>query len=107
MDSSDDVKKTLNRITKNEERLNSICSSIKKLENSIKEFESNQKNIDLLNRYYGSKNWFKDKDNYENNKIPKIKAGVLSEDAVWNLNDNINEIIEDMQSIVNKWRNLD
>lgn len=54
----------------------------------------------MLNKYYGSKNWFKDKDMYENNLISKVKAGVLAEDTVWNLNDDIIELINEMNLIV-------
>ena len=32
--------------------------------------------------------------------VPKLKAGVLSEDAVWNMNDDIKELILEMKSIV-------
>ncbi len=88
------------RIVKNEERLNSALSSIKKLEDALNEFKSNKKNIDLLNKYYGSKNWFKDKEAFEKNKISNIKAGVLSEDAVWNMNEDISELMEEMTKIV-------
>lgn len=88
------------RIVKNEERLNSALSSIKKLEDALNEFKSNKKNIDLLNKYYGSKNWFKDKEAFEKNIISNIKAGVLSEDAVWNMNEDISELMEEMTKIV-------
>ena len=94
----------IDRITKNEERLDSLLSSIKELEISLSNFKNNQKNISLLNKYYGSKNWFKDKEYYEKNKIPKIKAGVLSEDAVWNMNEDINELITEMESIIKYYK---
>ena len=87
------------RIIKNEERLDSVLSSIKNLEKALEEFKKNKRNIYLLNRYYGSNNWFKDKEAYENNKI-KVKAGVLSEDAVWNMLDNIDDLIIEMKKIV-------
>ena len=90
----------VNRITKNEERLDNINVSIKKLESALLEFEGSIKEIKLLNKYYGSKNWFKDKDDYETGKIPKVKAGVLSEDAVWNMNEDIKDIISDMKEII-------
>ena len=93
-------KKTIDRIKKNEERLDNINNCIKNVENALKEFKENKKNINMLNKYYGSTNWFKDKEAYEKNEIPKIKAGVLSEDAVWNMNDDIKELILEMQSIV-------
>ena len=93
----------IDRIRKNEERLDSINTNLKNVENALEEFKLNKKKIDLLNKYYGSVNWFKDKEAYEGNKIQKIKAGVLSEDAVWNMNDNIKEIILKMQSIVEEY----
>ena len=93
-------KKTIDRIRKNEERLDNINDCIKNVENALEEFKKNKKSINMLNKYYGSNNWFKDKEAYENNEIPKIKAGVLSEDAVWNMNDDIKELILEMKSIV-------
>ena len=87
------------RIIKNEERLDSVLNSIKKLEDALNEFKSNKKNIDLLNKYYGSKNWFKDKEAFEKNKISNIKAGVLSEDAVWNMNEDITDLMREMAKI--------
>ncbi len=88
----------IDRISKNEERLNKLLESINKLNNALDEFESNKKDLDLLKKYYGSKNWFKDKELYENGKIKNIKAGVLSEDAVWNMLDEIDELMNRMKN---------
>ena len=93
----------IERITKNEERLDKILLSIKKLEIALNEFKNNKKNISLINKYYGSKIWFKDKEAYENNKINRIKAGVLSEDEVWNMQEEIDQIILDMKIIINAY----
>ena len=90
----------IDRISKNEERLDKLLLSVKELEKALENFKASKKDIDLLNKYYDSKNWIKDKDAYENGSIPKVKAGVLSEDAVWNLNEDINDLIKDMKSIV-------
>ena len=38
--------------------------------------------------------------------LPKIKAGVLSEDAVWNMNENINEILEEMKKILKDYSTI-
>ena len=92
-----------NRISKNEERLDNILLSIKNLEEALENFKANEKEIKLLNKYYGSKGWFEDKEAYENNKISKIKAGVLSEDAIWNMNEEINDLINEMQGIINNY----
>lgn len=92
---------TIERIEKYENILNDVLDNINNLQTELIRFKKNKKNINLLNKYYGSKNWFKDKEAYENNKIPRIKAGVLSEDAVWNVQEEINDIINEMQTIIN------
>ena len=95
----------INRISKNEQRLDNIQLSIKKLEDALADFKLNKKDLDLLNKYYGSKSWFEDKEAFENKNIPQIKAGVLSEDAVWNMNENIKELIEEMKQIIKGFNN--
>lgn len=90
----------IDRITKNEERLDSALKSIKELEIALENFKNNQKNIQMVSKYYGSKNWFKDKESYEQGKIPKIKAGVLSEDSVWNMLEDIKDLTNEMKSII-------
>lgn len=87
------------RISKNEKRLDSVSNSIIKMEEALNELKSNLKALELLNNYYGSSVWFKDKEDYENNIIPSIKAGVLSEDAVWNLNENLKDLCNEMEFI--------
>ena len=89
------------RIKENEDRLNNIIMCIKKLEDSINSFNDNLENIELVNKYYGSKNWFKDREKYEKMKIKNINAGVLSEDAIWNMNEEIKDLILDMEKIIN------
>ena len=96
----------VDRIVKNENRLDDINKVINELEKSLNEFKSKKKDINLLKKYYGSKSWFKDKEDYENNKIPKIKAGVLSEDAVWNTLDDINELMKEMKSIIDNYKEV-
>ena len=90
----------IDRITKNEERLDKLLSNIKELEVALENFKASKKDLDLLNKYYDSKNWIKDKDAYENGSISKIKAGVLSEDAIWNMNEELKDLIKDMKNIV-------
>jgi hypothetical protein len=90
----------IERINNNEERLDNILLSIKKLEEALDLFEKTKNDISLVNKYYGSKNWFKDKEAYESNKISKIKAGILSEDTVWNMNENISDLLLEMQEII-------
>lgn len=93
----------IERITENEKRLDSILLSIKKLEDALNIFQDNRKNIYLISKYYGSKNWFKDKDAFEKNLIPKIKAGVLGEDTIWNTLSDIQDLMRKMQDIINDY----
>ena len=89
----------IDRISKNEERLDHILLSVRNLEKALSDFKSQKNNLRLLNNYYNSKNWLKDKDAYEEGRIPNIKAGVLSEDAVWNLNEDIADLLKEMKTI--------
>ena len=75
------------------------------LENALDNFEESQTLLKGLNEYYGSKEWFKDKEAYETGKIEKIKAGVLSEDAVWNLIEDVRALTERMNEISNQMLN--
>ena len=92
----------IDRITSNEEKLDRINKCIKELNNSLDNFKLCQKDFKLLNKYYGSKNWFKDKDYYESGKINNIKAGVLSEDAVWNMIEEYNLLIKRIKRFIKK-----
>ena len=80
------------RIIENEERLNNISKSIRIINSDLDILESITKEIKLLNKYYGSKKWFDDKEKYESGNNKNIKAGVLSEDSVWNLDEDIKEL---------------
>lgn len=88
------------RITKNEERLDNIILSVKELEKALDNFKKNKKNIYYLDKYYGSDNWFKDKKAFEKGKISNIKAGALGEDTIWNLFEDIDYLLKDMNKII-------
>ena len=93
----------IERITKNEERLDNAVSCIKEMEITLEKLKKNRKEINLLNKYYGSKNWFKDKELLEAKQI-NVKAGVLSEDAVWNMNEDLKYLIKEMKIIINLFK---
>lgn len=92
----------IERIKNNEEKLDIMLDIIKRLEKALDDFENNQNTIIELNEYYGSKEWFEDEEAIENGLITDVKAGVLSEDAVWNTNEKLKELIERMKEISNK-----
>lgn len=95
-------KEVINRINDNEDRLNRILSVIKDLEESLNNFDNIYEDINKLNKYYGSNNWFNDKDMVEKKKIENIKCGVLSEDTVWNMNEDINDLLLKMKDVLSK-----
>jgi len=90
----------IERITRNEERFDKILDSVKELKNALEKYSNYEKELKLLKKYYESRNWLKDKNDLEKNKLPKIKAGVLSEDGVWNMLSDIDEIILYMKRII-------
>ena len=92
----------MNRITKNEEKLDEVIKTLNQLEEALNNLEAVIPKLKEVNKYYGSKNWFKDKDDYEKGKIKNIKAGVLSEDAIWNTNEKIKDLYDQMKEIINK-----
>ena len=74
----------IKRITEMEESLNISIKQIKQFEEALKEYKKSQKQIKKLSEYYGSKEWYKDFDDYNDKKL-KLNAGVLSEDGIYNL----------------------
>ena len=89
----------IERIEENEKRLDEIVKSINDLDSALDKFEKQKKNVKKLNKYYTSKQWLKDFDNFDIKKH-KVKAGVLSEDAIWNMNEAINETFYRMERII-------
>ena len=53
---------------------------------SLETYEKAQEAIAVLSEYYGSKEWKQDYADDEASLLPKdLKRGVLSEDGIWNL----------------------
>ncbi len=90
----------MGRIEDNEKRLDKLNIIVNDLEKNLDDFEKNIPEYFKLNKYYGSKEWFKDKKDFEKGKIKNIKAGVLSEDSVWDLVEKTNELITRMDEII-------
>ena len=94
----------LERIRKNEERLESIKKTIQETNQVLQDLKKKKKDIFLLQKYYGSKTWFQDKEAYEQNRISKIKAGVLSEDEVWNTLEYLDDLLQEMKKILTNYK---
>jgi len=92
----------LERIKINEEKLDKALKVFRELENSLEKYQEMIVILKELNDYYGSSEWFLDKENYEKGNLEQIKAGVLSEDSVWNLNEDIKELAKNMHALANE-----
>lgn len=95
----------MKKIEDNEKRLDKLSKIVSKLNSNLASFEDLIQDYYSLNEYYGSKEWFQDKNDFESGKLKNIKAGVLSEDAVWNLDENINDLIIKMEEIIKLYKN--
>jgi len=90
----------MGRIEENETRLDNLNEIVLSLDKHLDDFEDNIHEYFSLNEYYESDDWKKDKEDLESGKIKNVKAGVLSEDAVWNLDERINDLLSRMEGIV-------
>lgn len=90
------------RIIENEKKFDEVISVVNNLELSLNSFENIKETIDDLNKYYGSNEWFIDKENLENGKIDNVKNGILSEDGFWNVYVDIKELAKRMNKISNE-----
>ena len=93
------------RIQENEERLNTLKDILEEYKISFDQLKNSLSDFYELNDYYGSTSWLQDKEDFENGKYPNLKAGVLSEDAVWNLDEEFYELITEMKKMTQQVKN--
>ena len=88
------------RIEDMEKHFELASAVVARLFSSLEEFAQVQESVDALEAYYGSKEWKKDfLDDEKGFLPPDLKRGVLSEDGVWNLLEEIRAIKERMQDL--------
>jgi hypothetical protein len=90
----------MGRIEDNEKKLDTLNKVVLSLDKHLDDFEDVIHEYYELNEYYGSKEWLQDKEDFESGKIKNVKAGVLSEDAVWDLDERINDLTIRMSGII-------
>ncbi len=87
-------------ITEMENRLNRAIEATEELRSALDKFKSVQADIAALNDYYGSPQWFRDRDDDSAGKLPaNLHRGVLTEDSIYNMLTDVNELMKDMDSI--------
>ena len=85
----------IENITLMENRLNALRAAADELTAAAEKYMALQADFDLLSEYYGSKEWFRDFDDSNAGKLPAgLRCGVLSEDAVYDLIADNNQIME-------------
>ena len=77
------------------------CSmAARHLSDALKEFEESQPALEELSEYYDGEAWKQDFTDDERGVLPEnLKRGILSEDAIWNLLDEINHLKDRMAEL--------
>lgn len=92
------TEKAVKRITEMEEILDEARKRVHALEEALEGFEEYQDKIRELDRYYTGKDWKSDYAMDEKGELPAgLKRGVLSEDAVYDLLEQNQELLELMK----------
>ena len=93
----------ITRINKYEHILDKSENMLNKIDKYLNDYSNIQKEIKELNKYYGSESWYQDVDSFDMKLLPKdIKAGILSEDSIYNLLMNNKEIAIKMLELATK-----
>ena len=90
----------IERINRMEELLNFSAEAIEELSKAIDKFEKAEEAVAILSKYYGSNEWKQDYADDEAGLLPKdLHRGVLSEDGIWNLINEWQELRKRLTSI--------
>ncbi len=85
----------IERIKLMELRMELAAKAVMELSAALDNYEAVQEDIVELERYYGSEAWKQDYADDEAGLLPAdLKRGVLSEDGIWNLLSDFNELNE-------------
>ena len=83
------------RIEEMEKHFERASEVVARLSGALDDFAKVQESIKALESYYGSKEWKKDFRDDEKGLLPTdLKRGVLSEDGIWNLLEEVQELKE-------------
>ena len=93
----------IERIQQMERCLDRVSQAVMRLSAALDEYADAQDALRQLSDYYGSDLWKHDFATDTTGLLPPdLKRGVLSEDAVWNLLEDVRDLKERMHSIVSK-----
>ncbi|MBQ3393630.1 MAG: DUF4298 domain-containing protein [Oscillospiraceae bacterium] len=93
----------IDRIRSAEERLNRAAKAMKELEFALEAYEAIGADVEIVSGYYGSPDWFSDLEAYDSGKLgvdpTTLPAGILSEDAAYDLLTEYNDLAMEMSRI--------
>jgi hypothetical protein len=93
--------KQIERIRQMEQHLDRASQAVMQLSTALDDYAAVQEAISELSAYYSSKDWKQDYADDEQGLLPSdLKRGVLSEDAIWNLLSDCNELNSRMQELL-------
>ena len=95
------------RITRMDNHLNeaqaavlACTEALEQLKPLLNQYEACLPKIEELLQYYGSAEWFADKEDSDSGRLPEdLKCGVLSEDAVYNFWTDYDVLREQMEEL--------
>ena len=94
-------KEQIDRIAGMEKILDEAGPLLSEMESLLDRYEKLLPELKILFDYYHSPTWMADHDEDEQGKIPSyVKRGVLSEDAIWNLETEQQCICKQLQKIL-------
>lgn len=95
------TKVQIDRISKNEQRLDRCSDAVKALAKALQQYRSSRQDLAALDAYYGSPEWFSDREAEEQGAFPKgLRCGVLSEDAVYDLLTEVQALKEELRDLL-------
>ncbi|MBR5170890.1 MAG: DUF4298 domain-containing protein [Muribaculaceae bacterium] len=88
-----DNKEQVKRIRQMERQMNRVEAAVKRLSAALDKWDEAQEAIATLEAYYGSDLWRQDFADDEAGLLPAdLKRGVLSEDGLWDLLNDVREL---------------
>ena len=88
------------RIRQMELRMERAAKAVMELSAALENYKAVQEDIAALERYYGSEAWKQDFADDEAGLLPAdLKRGVLSEDGIWNLLEDVRELNDGLHEL--------
>lgn len=94
----DKIDKQIERITQMELRMEHAAKAVMEFSVALDNYEAAQEVLTALSEYYDGEAWKQDYADDEAGRLPAdLKRGVLSEDGIWNLLSDANELNKRLQ----------